>query len=147
LGSAAFGLVLAMAAHSVGWPVARGGAQSLADALISYARALGVEIVTRRRIRALSELPKAGAVLCDVTPRQLLALAEHALPDSFQRRLQNYRYGMGAYKVDWALSAPVPWRAAECARAATVHIGGTLEEIILSERAAAHGESCERPFV
>jgi phytoene dehydrogenase-like protein len=147
LGSAAFGLVLAMAAHSVGWPVARGGAQSLADALISYARALGVEIVTRRRIGALSELPKARAVLCDVTPRQLLALAEHALPDSFQRRLQNYRYGMGAYKVDWALSAPVPWRAAECARAATVHIGGTLEEIVLSERAAAHGEACERPFV
>ncbi|MEO6163362.1 MAG: NAD(P)/FAD-dependent oxidoreductase [Candidatus Binatia bacterium] len=146
-GSAAFGLVLAMAAHSVGWPVARGGAQSLADALISYARALGVEIVTHRRIRALSELPKARVVLCDMTPRQVLALADHALPDSFQRRLQNYRYGMGVYKVDWALSAPVPWRAAECARAATVHIGGTLEEIALSERAAARGEACERPFV
>jgi phytoene dehydrogenase-like protein len=147
LGSAAFGLVLAMAAHSVGWPVARGGAQSLTDALTSYAGALGVAIITHRRIVALSELPKARAVLCDVTPRQLLALAGNALPHRFQRRLQNYRYGMGVYKVDWALSAPVPWRAAECARAATVHLGGTLEEIALSERAAARGEQSDRPFV
>ena len=147
LGSAAFGLILGIAAHSVGWPVARGGAQRLADALISYARALGVEIITERRVLALRELPKARAVLCDVTPRQLLALAGNDLPDSFQRRLQSYRYGMGIYKVDWALSAPVPWRAAECARAATVHLGGSLEEIALSERAAAGGEPNDRPFV
>jgi phytoene dehydrogenase-like protein len=147
LGSAAFGLVLGITAHSVGWPVARGGAQRLADALVSYARSLGVEIVTERRVRALRQLPKARAVLCDVTPRQLLALAENELPDSFQRRLQSYRYGMGVYKVDWALSAPVPWRAAECARAATVHLGGSLEEIALSERAAARGEQNDRPFV
>ncbi|HSQ11566.1 MAG TPA: NAD(P)/FAD-dependent oxidoreductase [Candidatus Deferrimicrobium sp.] len=147
LGSAAFGLVLAIAAHSVGWPVARGGAQNLTAALTSYARALGVAIITRRRIVALSELPKARAVLCDVTPRQLLALAGNGLPHRFQRRLQNYRYGMGVYKVDWALSAPVPWRAAECARAATVHVAGTLEEIAWSERAAWRGEQSARPFV
>ena len=147
LGSAAFGLVLGIAAHAVGWPVARGGAQKLADALVSYARALGVEIVTGRRISALSELPKARAVLCDVTPRQLLAMAGNQLPDGFRQRLQRYRYGMGAFKIDWALSAPVPWKAADCARAATVHLGGTLEEVGASERAAARGEPSERPFV
>jgi phytoene dehydrogenase-like protein len=147
LGSAAFGLVLGIAAHNVGWPVARGGAQRLADALVSYARSLGVEIVTERRVLALGELPEARAVLCDVTPRQLLALAGNDLPESFRRRLQSYRYGMGVCKVDWALSAPVPWRAAECARAATVHVGGSLEEIALSERAAARGEQNDRPFV
>ena len=147
LGSAAFGLVLAIAAHSVGWPVARGGAQNLADALVSYARSLGVEFVTGRRIAALGELPAARAVLCDVTPRQLLALAGKDLPKRFQRRLQSYRYGMGAFKIDWALAAPVPWKAADCARAATVHVGGTFEEIAASERAAARGEPIDYPFV
>ena len=146
-GSAAFGLVLAIAAHSVGWPVARGGAQNLADALVSYARSVGVEFVTGRRIAALGELPAARAVLCDVTPRQLLALAEKDLPSRFQRRLQSYRYGMGAFKIDWALAAPVPWKAADCARAATVHVGGTFEEIAASERAAARGELIDYPFV
>lgn len=147
LGSAAFGLVLGIAAHAVGWPVARGGAQRLTDALVSYARSLGVEMVTGRRIAALSELPKARAVLCDVTPRQLLAMAGSQFPDGFRKRLQRYRYGMGAFKIDWALSAPVPWKAADCARAATVHLGGTLEEVGASERAAARGELSERPFV
>jgi len=147
LGSAAFGLVLGIAAHAVGWPVARGGAQRLTDALVSYARSLGVEIVTGRRIAALSELPKARTVLCDVTPRQLLAMAGSQLPDGFRNRLQRYRYGMGAFKIDWALSAPVPWKAADCARAATVHLGGTIEEVGASERAAARGELSERPFV
>jgi len=147
LGSAAFGLVLGIAAHAVGWPVARGGAQRLADALVSYARSLGVEIVTGRRISALRELPKARAVLCDVTPRQLLAMAGNQLPDGFRQRLQRYRYGMGAFKIDWALSAPVPWKAGDCARVVTVHLGGTLEEVGASERAAARGEPSERPFV
>jgi len=147
LGSAAFGLVLGIAAHAVGWPVARGGAQRLTDALVSYARSLGVEIVTGRRIAALSELPKARTVLCDVTPRQLLAMAGSQLPDGFRNRLQRYRYGMGAFKIDWALSAPVPWKAADCARAATVHLGGTIEEVAASERAAGRGELSERPFV
>jgi phytoene dehydrogenase-like protein len=146
-GSAAFGLVLGIAAHVVGWPIARGGAQKLAGALISFARTLGVEIVTGRRITNMSELPKARAVLCDVTPRQLLAIAGSALPESYRKSLMRYRYGMGAFKIDWALSAPVPWKDSACARAATVHVGGQLEEIAVSERAAASGQVCERPFV
>ena len=147
LASSAFGLVLGITAHTLGWPTVRGGSQKLTDALVSHARSLGVEFVISRRIAALDELPKARAVLCDVTPRQLSALAGKDLPISFQRRLQNYRYGMGACKIDWALSAPVPWKSAECARAATVHLGGALEEIAASERATARGEWVDRPFV
>ena len=146
-GSAAFGLILGIAAHSVGWPVPRGGAQRLADALASYARSLGVELITGRRIAALSELPRARVILCDLTPRQLIEIAGAELPPKFRRRLRRYRYGVGAFKVDWALSAPVPWRAAACARAATVHLGGTLEEIAASEQAANQGSLHERPFV
>lgn len=147
LGSTAFGLVLAVTAHKINWPIARGGAQQLTNALVSYARSLGVAIITNRRIATLGELPKARAVLCDLTPRQLLALAGEDLPSNFRRRLEKYRYGMGVFKVDWALAAPVPWRAAACQRAGTVHLGGTLDEIAASERAAARGEFCERPFV
>ena len=147
LGSAAFGLVLAITAHSVGWPIPCGGAQKLTDALVGFARSLGVEFFMDRRIATLSELPAARAVLCDVTPRQLLKLAGEDLPASFQRQLQSYRYGMGAFKIDWALSAPVPWKAAACARAATVHVGGSFEEIAASEHAAARGDSNQRPFV
>ena len=147
LGSAAFGLLLATTAHSVGWPIARGGAQKLTEALVSYAGSLGVEFVLGRRITAFSELPNARTVLCDITPRQLLALAGKDLPERFKRQLRRYRYGMGAFKVDWALSAPVPWRAAGCARAATVHVGASFEEIVASERAAARGDWNQRPFV
>jgi len=147
LGSAAFGLILAITAHSVGWPIPRGGAQKLTDALVAYARSLGVEFCLDRRISALSEVTAARVVLCDVTPRQLLALAGKALPQYFQRRLQRFRYGMGVFKVDWALAAPVPWKAPACARAATVHVGGSFAEIAASEHAAARGESNERPFV
>ena len=146
-GTAAFGLILAITAHSVGWPIARGGAQRLTDSLVSYARSLGVEFFMQRRVAALRELPTARAVLCDVTPRQLLALAGNHLPKSFQRRMQNYRYGMGVFKVDWALAAPVPWKAGECRRAATVHVGGSFEEIAASERDAARGEPNQKPFV
>ena len=131
----------------VGWPIPCGGAQKLTDALVAFARSLGVEFFMDRRIATLSELPAARAVLCDVTPRQLLKLAGEELPASFQRQLQSYRYGMGAFKIDWALSAPVPWKAAACARAATVHVGGSLEEIAASEHAAARGDSTQRPFV
>jgi phytoene dehydrogenase-like protein len=147
LGSAAFGLVLGIAAHSVGWPIARGGAQRLADALAAYAQSLGVEIVTGQRIGALSELPRSRVVLCDLTPRQVLAIAGAEMPSGFTRQLQRYRYGVGAFKIDWALSAPVPWTAAACARAATVHVGGTLEEIAASEHAATSGKLCDQPFV
>jgi phytoene dehydrogenase-like protein len=98
-------------------------------------------------VRSVDELPPARAVLCDLSPKPLLRIAGHRFPASYRRKLERYRYGMGAYKVDWALDGPIPWRAAECARAATVHIGGTLDEIARSERDAWSGRHSERPFV
>jgi phytoene dehydrogenase-like protein len=145
--TAAFGLVLGITGHALGWPVPCGGAQVIAHALASYLGFLGGDIVLNRRITSLKELPRCRAILCDLTPRQVLALAAEQLPSGFKRKLQRYRYGMAAFKVDWALAGPVPWRAAECARAATVHLGATLEEIAASERAASRGDRNERPFV
>ena len=146
-GSAAFGLVLAATGHAVGWPIARGGSQSLADALASYLISKGGEIFTDAPVQTLDELPSSRVVLCDITPKQLLSLAGDRLSASYSRRLRRYRYGMGAFKIDWALSAPVPWKATACTRAATVHLGGTLEEIAVSERAAWRGHETQRPFV
>jgi phytoene dehydrogenase-like protein len=145
--SAAFGLVLGMAGHAVGWPIPRGGSQRLADALAAYLRALGGAIVTGTEVRSLDELPAARAVLCDLTPRQLLRLAGDRLPGGYRRQLEGYRYGPGVCKVDWALDGPIPWRAKECGRAATVHVGGTLEEIATSEQAPWEGHLAERPYV
>jgi phytoene dehydrogenase-like protein len=147
LATAAFGLVLGASAHAVGWPVARGGAQSLTDALVSYLRSLGGEVLAGVRVRSVDELPAARAVLCDLTPHGLLKIAGHKLPAAYRRRLERYRYGVAAYKLDWALGAPVPWRAEECARAATVHLGGTFDEIAASERDAWEGRHAEKPFV
>jgi phytoene dehydrogenase-like protein len=145
--SAAFGLVLAVSAHHVGWPVARGGSQRLADALASHLRSLGGEITTGRVVESLDELRDARAVLADVTPRQLLSLADGRLPERYARRLAGYRYGPGVFKLDWALDGPIPWRAEEVARAGTVHLGGTLEEIVASEDAALRGRHSDRPYV
>lgn len=145
--SAAFGLVLGITAHAIGWPIPRGGSQQIANALASYLGSLGGEIVTEARVDSLDELPTARAVLCDITPRQLLRIAGHRLSAGFRRKLERYRYGPGAYKIDWALDSPIPWRAAECARAATVHLGGTIEDIAASERAAWEGRQPQRPFV
>jgi phytoene dehydrogenase-like protein len=146
-GSAAFGLVLAIAGHSVGWPLAWGGAQKLTGALAGYLLSLGGEIVLSHPVRKLNELPPARVVLCDVTPRQLLAIAGEDLSRSYRTKLAGYRYGMGAFKMDWALSGPVPWKARECARAATIHLGGTLTEIAFSEQSAWRGDHVEQPFV
>ncbi|HEX6796681.1 MAG TPA: NAD(P)/FAD-dependent oxidoreductase [Ktedonobacterales bacterium] len=145
--TAAFGLVLGIVAHVAGWPVPRGGAQSISDALAAYLRSLGGEIVTSTPISSLAELPSARAVLCDVTPRQLIALTGERLPAGYRRRLERYRYGPGVFKLDYALDAPVPWLAEECRQAGTVHVGGTLEEIAAAERQVARGEVPERPFV
>ena len=145
--SAAFGLVLALSAHWVGWPVARGGSQRLADALASYLRSLGGEIETGRRVESLDDLREAENVLLDVTPRQLLGLAGHRLPPIYRRRLARYRYGPGVFKLDWALDGPIPWTVPEVARAGTVHLGGTLEELAAAEEAAFRGRHHERPFV
>lgn len=136
--SASFGLVLGAIGHAYGWPIPRGGSQHIADALASYLRSLGGEIVANSRVDSLPD----GLVMCDVTPRQLLALAGDRLPAGYRRSLERYRYGPGIFKLDWALDAPIPWRAAACARAATVHLGGTLEEI-----AGWEASNTGRPFV
>jgi phytoene dehydrogenase-like protein len=146
-GSAAFGLFLAAAGHAVGWPIPLGGAGRIAAALVRELRERGGAVAVGRRVDSLDDLPPARAVLLDLTPRQVVAVAGARLPSRYRRRLAAFRYGPGAFKLDWALAGPIPWRAAECARAATVHLGGTLEEIAASEAAAWRGEHAERPFV
>jgi len=145
--SAAFGLVLALSAHRVGWPVARGGSQRLADALASELRTLGGRLETGHWVESLDELPSAETTLVDVTPRQLLRLAGPRLPRGYASRLRRYRYGPGVFKLDWALDGPIPWKAAQVARAGTVHLGGTLDEIAASEDAVTHGKHPDHPFV
>jgi phytoene dehydrogenase-like protein len=145
--AAAMGLVLQTAGHAVGWPFPRGGSQRIADALIDHLRKLKGDVAISSPVRSIGEIRDSDAILCDVTPRQLLAMAGEKLPEAYRSALQRYRYGPGAYKVDWALDGAVPWRAAECARAATVHVGGTFEEIAASESDAWNGRVSERPFV
>lgn len=141
------GLVLGAMAHIAGWVVPRGGAQTIADAMAAHLRSLGGEVFTGVPVKSLDDVGEARAVLCDLSPRPLLRIAGHRFPASYRRALERYRYGMGAYKVDWALDAPIPWRNAECATAGTVHVGGTLAEIAASEHDAWQGRSSERPFV
>src|SRR5579883_3415498 len=145
--TAGFGLLLATSAHAVGWPIPRGGSQRIVDALADYLRSLGGEIVTGVEVKALDALPSARAILCDITPRQLLRIAGDRLPDGYRRRLEGYRYGPGVFKLDLALDGPIPWQAAECVQAGTVHVGGTLAEIAASERAVWRGVIPEQPFV
>jgi phytoene dehydrogenase-like protein len=145
--STAAALLLGAAGHVVGWPFPRGGSQKIADALAACLCSLGGEIVTGVEVRSIDELPRAQAILCDITPRQLLRIAGKHLPASYKRELGRYRYGPGAFKVDFALDGPVPWKAEECRRAATVHIGGRFEEIVESEAEVAGGKHPERPFV
>jgi len=146
-GTAAFGLALLGLAHTHGWPFPRGGSQAIADALAARLSELGGTIETGRTVASLRDLPPADTVVCDVTPRQLLALAGDLLPSRYQRRLRRRRYGPGVFKLDYALDGPVPWRAPEVARAATVHLGGSPAEIVEAERAPWQGRHAERPFV
>ena len=145
--SGAFGMLMAIPAHAVGWPIPRGGAQSLTNALCRHLEKLGGRIKTSSRIESLSHLPRHDLFLCDVTPRQLLALAGERFTANYRRSLQRFRYGPGAFKVDYALSSPIPWTASECVRAATVHLGGSFEEIAASEKAVRTGSTADRPFV
>src|SRR5581483_2353180 len=145
--SSAFALLLGAAAHVVGWPIPRGGAQSITGALSNFLTQLGGRITTSQRIESMAALPAHDVVLCDITPRQLLRLANDQLTERFKRLLRAYRYGPGVFKVDYALNTPIPWRAEECVRAATVHLGGTMEEVAASEKAVRSGEHAERPFV
>ena len=142
--SAGFGLTLAVLGHAVGWPVPRGGAQTLADALADRVRSLRGTIATGSRI---DDLPGDRLVLADVVPRELARLAGGRFPEHYERRLLRYRHGPGVFKVDWALDGPIPWRAEVCRRAGTIHLGGTLDEISHSEWSAWSGRVAERPFV
>ena len=145
--SAGVAMILGALVHVGGWPFPKGGAQKISDALASYFRSLGGKVVTGVRIDSLEQLPKCRAVLCDVTPAQLLKIAGGQLPQSYRRALERYRYGFGVFKVDWALSQPIPWKHPNCLDAGTVHLGGTLPEIAESERIVAHGGSARQPFV
>jgi phytoene dehydrogenase-like protein len=145
--SASFGLVLLTLAHVSGWPFPRGGSQAIADALAARLRSLGGEIETGTYVSSLRELPTSNLVLCDVTPLQLASLAGDLLPNRYRCRLERWNYGPGAFKLDYALDGPIPWRATEVAEAGTVHLGGTLDQIAESERAPWDGRHAERPFV
>lgn len=147
LTTAAIALVLTINGHRKGWPIVRGGSQGLADALGAYFTALGGKIETNITITSLGQLPKAKAILFDTSPKQLLKIAGHTFSPIYKKQLQRYRYGMGLFKMDWALDGPIPFTAAECREAGTVHIGNTLEEVAYSEREIGRGRHPDRPFV
>src|SRR5258706_5127532 len=141
------GLTLCALSHIAGWPVPRGGAQRDSKAVASYLRSLGGEVVTDAAVDSIDKLPAARIVMADLSPRPLLRIAGHRLPLTYRQKLERYRYGMGVFKVDWALSSPIQWKAAGCRRAGTVHLGGSLDEIAASEQNAWDGQPSERPFV
>jgi len=147
--AALFGFVNCVLGHArgYGWPFPKGGSQEISDALASYLLSLGGEISTGVRVTNVDEVPRTRAVLFDVTPRQLLSIAGENFTDRYRHALERYRYGPGVFKVDFALDGPIPWKAEECLRAGTVHLGGTLEEIAAGEAAIWRGEHPERPFV
>ena len=145
--SASFGLVLATYAHAIGWPMIRGGAGALAPALVAELEAAGGEVVTGHRVTDVAELPAARAILFDVTPRQLVAIARVRLSGRARRGAERFRYGPGVFKVDWALDGPIPWTADGARRAATIHLGGTLADIAAGEAAVASGQHPDRPYV
>jgi phytoene dehydrogenase-like protein len=127
--------------------IPRGGSQRLTDALVAHLRSLDGEVVTATRVASIDDLPASRAILCDLSPRPLLAIAGHRLPGAYRGALERYRYGAGVFKADWALDAPIPWRADACRRAGTVHVGGTLEEIEEAECRTWQGVAAQRPFV
>ncbi|HEY8694351.1 MAG TPA: NAD(P)/FAD-dependent oxidoreductase [Chloroflexota bacterium] len=145
--SAAIGLILGLAGHAVGWPIPRGGSGSISRALVSYFRSLGGEVVTNMRVESIEDLPPSRLIFLDVTARQVLRLLGDRLPPLYRGQLRHFRYGLGTFKMDWAVDGPIPWRAPECNRAATVHLGGTLEEVAASHDDGWAGKSPERPFV
>ncbi len=145
--TAAFGLILGATAHAVGWPVPRGGAGTITEALVDLLRERGATLIADQRIRSLAELPPARAYLLDLAPRNAAQVARELLPGDYRRALAAYRHGPGVFKLDWALSDPIPWRDEASARAGTVHLGGTLEEVAEAELAPWQGRHAERPFV
>ena len=147
VGSSGAGLVLAAAGHATGWPIAAGGAQSLTRALADYLVSLGGRVFLNAEIEHLEQMEAADVALFDTGPRALDRIAGEQLTPSFRTRMRHFEYGPGAFKIDWALSEPIPWRAAEVRRAGTVHVGGSMKEIAASEAAAFKGKHCDRPFV
>lgn len=145
--TSAFAFGVGILAHAVGWPLAAGGSQSIADALAAHLTSLGGEIFTGRRIESMDQLAEARVVLFDTAPKQVLEIAGERLPSGYRKQLGRYRYGPGVFKVDWALDGPIPWAAEECRQTAGLHIGGTLEEIAAAERAVWQGKHPERPFI
>jgi phytoene dehydrogenase-like protein len=145
--TAALGLIFSIAGHVQPWPVASGGSQAIARALGSLLRELGGEIRTGVLVTSPADLPAARVYLFDTSPAELASIAKSALPNGYRRRLGRYRYGPGAFKLDWALDGPIPWRDANCREASTVHLGGTLEEIAAGEAAMFRGKHPERPYV
>jgi phytoene dehydrogenase-like protein len=145
--SGAFGMLMAVPAHAVGWPIPCGGSQSLANALCGYLSTFGGKVKLSSRVESLATLSHYDLILCDVTPRQLLRIAAQRLSGSYKRQLERFRYGPGVFKVDFALSSPIPWKASECLRAVTVHLGGSFEEIAASEQAVQAGRHPDSPFV
>jgi phytoene dehydrogenase-like protein len=146
-GSAAFGLALGIEAHLHGWPVVQGGSQRLTDALVAELGRHGGRVVCGQRVRSVRELPRARAVLLDLSPRAVLEVTGNRLPQRYRRALEHYRYGPGVCKVDWALDGPIPWRDPSLSRAGTVHVGGTIDEVATSEREVHGGRVSEQPFV
>src|SRR6202163_1246348 len=145
--SAAFGILMAVPAHAVGWPIPRGGAQSITKALCGVLAIFSSKVSVSSPVQNLATLENYDLTLCDLTPRQLLKVGEQRLSESYKRQLASYPYGAAVFKVDYALNAPIPWKAAECSRAATVHLGGSFEQIAESEKAVRSGQHPDRPFV
>ncbi|GAB5494246.1 MAG: NAD(P)/FAD-dependent oxidoreductase [Phototrophicaceae bacterium] len=143
----AFGLLLLMLAHNVGWAMAKGGSHEISKAMARYFESLGGTIQTNFEVTSLVDLPPANKILFDLTPHQIVKIAGDALPDNYRQRLLNYRYGAGVFKIDYALSEPIPWQNPDVARAGTVHLGGTLKEIAFSERLCTQGIHTEKPYV
>src|SRR5213078_2502210 len=142
-----FGLMLGAMCHIPGWPIAKGGSQQITNALAAHLRSLGGEIIAGTRVASVDELPPAALKMLDLSPRPVLQLAGHRFSASYRRQLGRYRYGMGVFKVDWALDAPIPWTAEGCRHAGTVHVGGSFKEIAQSESDAWRGRVTERPFI
>jgi phytoene dehydrogenase-like protein len=145
--SSAFGFVLGIAGHAVGWPIPRSGSQAIANALANYLRELGGKIEINRRIDHFEDLPRSRALLLDMSAWQFAHMAETRLPTQYRRRLENFRHAPGVFKIDYALSSPIPWKTEACKHAGTIHLGGTINEIARTEREVANGKIPERPFV
>ncbi|MEL7834311.1 NAD(P)/FAD-dependent oxidoreductase [Fodinibius sp. Rm-B-1B1-1] len=147
IATAAIGLVLGTAAHTVGWPYPKGGSQAITNAMAQHFQSLGGEIETGVEITSVDELPESQTILFNNTPKQILDIAGKHLPQSYAQKLQRYKYGQGVFKLDFALSDPIPWKDELCRKAGTVHVGGTLAEIAISEKQSANGKHPEKPYV